>query len=651
MDIFFPYGTPAHIVSSAGFVISTWLGAYLAAHVPRSSYSRLVILSLFALSAYYLHTILCLFMPAQQAGYLWRRFMGWFALIPFPFWLHLTSKLLPEEQRNAQRTVVRMTYAVALWLGAVWVIGGWQFSRITLLPPRLVWPILLFVTGVSGVALCNVWALRKQAADQALRARYTLLAVIISLLMAGILYWPLVNWLELPWNPITRLAVGDSFPLASTLTLAYSVAFHKAFVAGRWGKRDFFFHAVVVIIIASLYLLTMLGAWRFAIILGFDTPLLALIAVVGLAILTHLLALPARRWWESQFFEQLRPIRRGMRVLIQMANDFEGRLESQMNMLVRRLTELTGASTTCVALLEDGQLIVKASTNPEYIGKAIPADKFSARHPSLAFSFRSQPDEGHHSAPWNCFHLAEAIRVNGEVAGYLLLGERGMGEGYDRDERVWIFTLAAHLGAALEHARQREEITRMIAELESEAREVARQTQVLDAEFAAALSGPPPRVSRQELREAIYAYNDPARMEEIVAREGSTLATLPAVCNSNLPAAQALQQQLTLALNALVPYDLPSLRSLRERSRRNKRRAHLPVAVADYYTLRLVMSGCTHEDVAEKLGVSPRQVRNYLTRAIGTMKTFLEREAQSAVNTPTHPPETPRTPAQISPPG
>ena len=92
---------------------------------------------------------------------------------------------------------------------------------------------------------------------------------------------------------------------------------------------------------------------------------------------------------------------------------------------------------------------------------------------------------------------------------------------------------------------------------------------------------------------------------------------------------QAFQQQLTLALEAMLPPDgLPTLESLRNRPVRNKRRRHIPTSVANYYTLRLVMTGYTHEAVAEMLEVSPRQVRNYLDHAIGSVKVFLENAAE-----------------------
>lgn len=621
MSSFFPYATYAHVVGSAGFVLTTWLATYLAAHKPRSFPSRLAILSLFALSGYFLHVVLCMFLPAEQIGHLWRRFMGWFALLPLPLWLHLTSTLLPPEQQARQRLPIRLAYVAVALLSAAWIFGSWSFSRTTLLPPELIWPIVIFVTALGAATLINIWGLCQRAADHTLRLRYSLLGAVVLLLMGWILYWPVTaNWLQLSWSPTTGLAVGDSLPLTGSFVLAYTIAYHNAFMAGRWVKRDFFFHAVTVGAFTGLYLLTLLGAQALARVFGFDVPALTLIAVVGLALSTHLLADRARGIGDSLFFKQLEALPGEMSHIVR-----EGPLGAQLAALVNRLRDLTGASIVCVALYEDEKLVVKASTDRERIGRAVPVTT-STEGPAPALA-------GHKLEPgtssWDCLMLAEPIRVNEQDAGYLLLGARGVGEEYGRVDRMWISALAAHLGIALEYARRREETTRLISELSAEAEDLAAQELRLRLEFGSVLSGSPPRINPQELREAVYACNRPDRLAEILAREESTLAALPYIAYSNAPPVVALQQQLAMALDAISPAVLPSLESLRNRAMRSKRRRHLPTSAADYHTLRLIMDGYTHEAIAEMLEVSPRQVRNYLDRAIGSLKAFLEQDAEN----------------------
>jgi len=629
MDKIFPYATIAHLVSGIGFVLSTWLGAYLVSHAPRSFPSRLAILSLFALSAYFLHTVLCLFIPADQIGHLWRRYLGWFSLVPLPIWLHLTAALLSPTRRGLRLVNIYSAYIVCGLLSISWAFGPWSFSRHTLLPPELVLPITLFTVGVGGASLYNARELWRRAADRTLRKRYAVLGAFVILLMTGVLYWPVtVTWIEVDWTPTTRLMIGDSIPLAASVLLAYAIAYHNAFMAGRWVRQDFYYNAVTVGGIAFVYMVTVLSTYYLSLTLNFDAPTITFIAVVGLSVFTHLLAERSRSWRDNLFFKQMRTLPGEMSSLVNEARALSGRLDDQMYALVNRLAELTGASIACIALFENEQLVVRASTDREHINQYLP---IKASSDGLLQNLRSHDyNDPHQRLRWDCLVLAEPIMVESQTVGYLLLGERGMGEGYDREERVWVSTLSAYLGTALERAQRREETERTLAALNDEVQELTMQEKSLQREFESLLSGSLPSINRQELREAIYAYNRPERLTALLSREDSTLSTLPSIYQSETPAAQAFQQQLASVLDSMSPPPdlLPPLESIRDRAMRHKRRRQLPTTVADYYTLKLIMAGYTHESAAEALDVSPRQVRNYIDRAIDSVKTLLERESQ-----------------------
>ena len=626
MESIFPYATESHVVSGTGFVLTTWLAAYLVVHISRSSSARLAILSLFALSGYFLHTVLCVFVPADEIGNIWRRYIGWQSLLPLPIWLHLTTTLLPSNQQARWRFRVWFTYATAITLGIIWILGPWQFSRNTLLPPELQWLVAFFAAVTGGSALINIFHLQQHAADKTLRTRYTLLSVVVLLLTGWILYWPIIDTLAVPWQPTPRIAVGDGIPLAAVLVLSYAVAFHNTFMAGRWVKRDFFFHAATIGAIACVYLLTIIGARALALALNLDVATLSFIAVVGLTLLTHWLAEPVRHWLDNLFFEQLSVVPDDVTGLTQDIQVSNGKLETQMITLVRRLKELTGASVICIAMRHGEQLTVKASTEPERVGKNIPTTLLADGPIPVLKADVPVGNQLPSANRWDCLVLSEPIRVNNEIAGYLLLGERGAGEGYDREERVWVSTLSAYLGIALEQASRREEIEQRISDLTLEAERLKEQELSLQREFEATLAEPCLHIDQQELREALYAYSRPERLAAILAREGNSLTPL---INGNTPPIPALQQRLTQAVDSLAPSSdlLPSLDSLQNRSVRSKRRRHLPTSAADYYTLRLVMAGHTHEDIAETLDVSSRQVRNYLERAVNSVKAVLEQEA------------------------
>jgi len=616
----FPYATISHAVSGAGFVLTTWLAAYLTVHVSRSSSSRIAIISLFTLSGYFLHTVLCVFVPAHEIGHIWRRYLGWIALFPIPIWMHLSTTLLPLNQQKKWRLRIGSAYMIAGLMSVLWVLGPWEFSRYSILPPGWEAPTSIFTLAVGTLAFRNIYILQKNAADRTLQTRYTLLSTVVILLITWIIYWPLVDLLNIPWEPTTRIAIGDGIPLAAALVLSYAVAFHNIFMAGRWVKRDFFFHAASIGGIACLYLITVIGAEEFALAFNLDVATLTFISVVGLTLLTHWLAEPLRRYLDNIFFKQLNNVTGEMVGLTQDLGIGSGILEAQMNTMVNRLKELTGASVVCIAVRDQDELLIKASTESERIGKIIPSTLDSSNPvPRLKIN-----DKQTSTDQWDCLVLSEPIMVNKEVTGYLLLGERGVGEGYDREERVWISTLAAYLGVALEQAGRREETARRFSELTNEVETLAKQEISLQREFEAALAGPTYRIDQQELREALYAYNYPERLHAILTREGNTLVPLVSGQTSPVP---ALQQKITQAVDSIAPPDLlPSLDSLQNRNTDTERKRHLPTAIANYYTLRLVMAGHTHESIAEILEVSSRQVRNYLERAVISIKVVLENE-------------------------
>lgn len=624
----FPYATVAHAISGLGFVLTTWLAAYLTIRVSRSSSSRLALLSLFALSGYFLHAVLCAFVPATEIGHIWRRYLGWLSLWPLPFWLHLTTTLLPKKQQGRWQLLLWSTYIFASVLSISWIWGSWEFSRLTLLPSQLDILVTIFAFLVGAAAFYNTYYLQQQAADRTLRIRYVLLGTVGLLLTGWILYWPIINTLNVPWEPTPRIAVGDGIPLMAVLVLAYSVAFHNTFMAGRWVKRDFFFHAAAIGAIALLYLFIIIGAESVALMLNLDVATLTFIAVVGSTLLTHWFAEPLRRWLDNLFSKQLSAISSEMVGLTQDIRVPNGLLETQMTTLVNRLREMTGASVVCVSVRHDDQLVIKASTEPERIGKIIPTALLTDGPAPLLKTDTSPEKQRTNADRWDCLILSEPIFANKEIAGYLLLGERGAGEGYDREERVWISTLAANLGIALEQAHRREDTARRFSELTSEVENLAKQELSLLREFEAALVGPNCQIDQHELREAFSAYNQPERLAALLAREGNTLA--PLVGNHTSPVA-ALQRRLTQAVDAIAPSAdiLPSLDTIQSRNLHRKQRRHLPTSIANYYTLRLVIAGHSHESIAETLDVSSRQVRNYLERAVSAVKNVLESENEA----------------------
>ncbi len=82
--------------AAAGFILSLWFGCYLASRRPRLATDRVAVLFLLTLAGWFLHNVLCLHVPAVEAGFLWRRTLGWLFIPALAFWYHLTSLLVPN---------------------------------------------------------------------------------------------------------------------------------------------------------------------------------------------------------------------------------------------------------------------------------------------------------------------------------------------------------------------------------------------------------------------------------------------------------------------------------------------------------------------------------------------------------------------------
>jgi len=163
------------LMAIAGFVIALWLGCYLATHTTPTRIARLATLTILALAGYFLHAVLCLHVPAVQAGFLWRRFLGWFAIPPLPLWFHLTTELLPAPLARHQRWLVVGTYSTAAVLAGLWLFGAWTFSTTSLVPLELGLPVGLFGALVTTACLGNLWYSQHRVREPLLCHRQRLL--------------------------------------------------------------------------------------------------------------------------------------------------------------------------------------------------------------------------------------------------------------------------------------------------------------------------------------------------------------------------------------------------------------------------------------------------------------------------------------------
>lgn len=330
--------------------------------------------------------------------------------------------------------------------------------------------------------------------------------------------------------------------------------------------------------------------------LGFDPLALSLVGVAGLAIATHLLADLAHAFWDRLVFKKWAGFTSQMRWL---AREIPLRPSSAelLKPILQEIREVLNTEWVALATGDADQLVVLAATDPKLVGK--PADGLLTR-----------------GAVW----AEPAVGRHGQV-GLLVLGLR---QSLPRDfpdvrrlravagQVADLLAITARQELATSHLRRFTQEIHSQQDLEAEVRQqilaTIEELRLVRCEADLNL-----------LRQLVHAFSSADRLQRLLVDHstGADGETRPAQV-------RRIREALEKAAESLKPATpLPPIESLRDRGLAQKRLRRLPVAVADYYTLKLIMDGYTHEAVAELLGVSPRQVRNYLERALRRLQANL----------------------------
>lgn len=572
--------------AAAGFILSLWFGCYLASRRPRLATDRVAVLLLLTLAGWFLHNVLCLHVPAIEAAFLWRRMLGWLFIPALAFWYHLTSLAVPNTPPIKWLRVT--VYLWALLLAAAWVFAPWTFLTTSLFPLELLYPVAVFSFAAGFLGLANLIRASRLSGRSAEFARSVLF--LSALALSGGLLWPLAaDLLGLPISPGNVWGPGQLLITVGVAGLGYSFVGRVQAQTGIDLRRDLAHRFITSVTIVGLYLATLAALFTLARQLGFDPLALSLVGVAGLAIATHLLADLAHALWDRLVFKKWAGLTSQMRWL---AREIPLRPSSAelLKPILQEVREVLNTEWVALATGDADQLVVLAATDPKLVGK--PADGLLTRGDVWA-----EP----------------AVGRQGQV-GLLVLGLR---QSLRRDfpdlrrlraiagQVADLLAITARQELATSHLRRFTQEIRSQQDLEAEVRQqilaTIEELRLVRCEADLNL-----------LRQLVHAFSSADRLQRLLLNDstGADGETRPAQV-------RRIREALEKAAESLKPATpLPSIESLRDRGLAQKRLRRLPVAVADYYTLKLIMDGYTHEAVAELLGVSPRQVRNYLERAL-----------------------------------
>jgi hypothetical protein len=568
-------------VSAVGFAAALWLGAYLWTAGRNQGTVRWAASAFFSLALYFLHAVLCLHVPAEHAGFLWRRFLGWFVVPFFALWLHTTAEASGHSRHRPGRLLVLLLHAAAAALAGFWLWGRWTFSSAALHPVELRLPVAVFAL-TSGAAASLLWLF---ARNDVVRAGMALVSALFGL-GGAILSVPRLPDL----SPQVPILVGESLWTGGVVWCGVAVGRTGLFLEGKAVARDLCLHLATAASVVLAYGAVIVFITDFARRLRFDPLTLAAVAVLGLVILTHLLVDDLRSLWDRLFFPTLAPLRSHLRSLTsELSRDdrvaaLEKILGSARSVLRARWVRLD---------LPDGL----ALGLPRSMGE-------TEEHP---------PEEA---------VLRHPVYVGDQAAGELLVGGREDRQPYGQEELQWLMYFAgqislflSHEATAQEEVGQLDETLRRLRAIREE--QLRLRSEVRETILCADLLRP------EEVRRILRMGASPDRLGEIACSTQDRLHFLHSLGPER--AGHLLRRALEASVEEIRPAEEgPSLAELRDRPMRRKRKARLPVLWAEYYIAKLLLAGYTIEAIAEELELSPRQVHHHLDRLAVRLAPLLE---------------------------
>jgi hypothetical protein len=571
------------LVPAAGFVMALWLGAYLISTRSEDQTAVLGAASMFSLAMYFLHAVLCLHIPAVQAGFLWRRVLGWSVVPLFAFWFHAGISASGIKGKVWKR-LLPLTYTVALGISVFWLLGKWTFTTSSLVPVELRLPLTAYEITASGASTAAWLA---AGVDRAPARSMALISGLLGL--GGVLLTPV----RLPHLPVKiPLFAGEGLLILAVAWCGLLVGRTGLFVGKREVDRDMVLHLATSISLAFVYGATIALSTYFAVRLRFNPLALSTIAILGLAIVTHVLIDEIRSLWDRLFFPGLANLRFKLRAV---ANDLsrENRMVA-VERLLESLKSITGARWAHLHLVKGPILGL-----PEHLG-----------------DLEDRAGGGEREV------LRQPVYVGEHIAGELVVGGRADGKSYSQEERLWLALFASHISLFLCHeAVAREEIEQLEETLQR-LKEI-REEQLRLRSGIRELLAPVGLLRPDQVRRLLRLGSFPGRLGEIVSEENSGLSFLRSM--EPQKAEYVLRKALEKAVEELRPAgEGPSLVDLRDRPVRKKRKVRLPGAWAEYYIAKLLLAGHTLEAIAEQLELSPRQVHHYLDRLAIRLASSLE---------------------------
>jgi len=367
------------VVNFIAMAVAVWLGIYIVTRSSRSGIAWLAGLALWSIAGFFFNVLLALNPPPSPALVpLWMRPLLWFwpkgafdsgwgnwlkgwQMTPaIMIWHHVTVLIRSEHMNPWRWTRVILGYVIALvaiigqrYTSLVFTTTNGDPLYLTTLVPGPLYPLYMFALFIfTFLSLVNLIRSARAAPTPVQRKQLNLMvaATVIAGLAGPISYLTFkLNYL-LPRVTVTLLLGCAIF------MIGYGVARYSAFMEGRVIGRDFLYNGVVILLIATVYLLVV---WSSVVVYG--VPVVAVAIVAILAILTHSLVDIGRRFFDFVFYSrETRELRAGLRRLAQQAHQAEV-LGENLSTALETLCGFVRATYGLIILFKDDKLHLGAS--------------------------------------------------------------------------------------------------------------------------------------------------------------------------------------------------------------------------------------------------------------------------------------------------
>lgn len=367
------------VVNLIALAVAVWLGIYIVTRSPRKQIAWLAGLVLWSIGGFFLNVLFALNPPPSPAMLpLWMRPLFWFwpagtleggwgkwlqgwQITPAVMIWHHVTVLIRSGSMNAWRWVrVIIGYAIAIaaiigqrYTGLVFTTTSGDPLYLTALVPGPLYPIymiaLLLFTFLSLVNLVRTARIAPTVVQKK-QLNLMIAATLIGGLAGPISFVSYALNFLLPRVTVTLL-LG-----CAVFMIGYGVARYSALIEGRVIGRDFLYNGVVVLLIATIYLLVVWSSVVF-----YDVPVVALTIVIILAILSHSLVDIGRRVFDVIFYNrETQQLRAQLRNLAQRAYQADALGES-LSTALETLCRLVHATYGLILLFKEEELRLVAS--------------------------------------------------------------------------------------------------------------------------------------------------------------------------------------------------------------------------------------------------------------------------------------------------